>query len=336
MKKASSIAIFRDCQGIGVDVSKAELVVVGIKSGESYIKRLNNERKAIKLFVRSLSKSGYQGRIICESTGHYHLNLAVICHEYGLRLIVLNPLQSSKHSKARIRKTKTDPEDGRVLATMCLTEPKLPNPSKLTLNKTLIRLTMGQLASLEKQIQQQRQSLRQYEDTYAALGLKLGAAQQALRAHCDELVRLKKRFQKELDELLLQEVDEELIQCLTAIPGFSMTVSGLVSQFDRNVKSGDSWAAYIGLDVSIQESGTWKGRGKLTKRGNAYLRKRLYLAAWGACMNYDYVRAYYDRLKSQGRKHVEAVCIIARKLLRIAFQVVTKRVQFDQKIAFAD
>jgi len=53
-------------------------------------------------------------------------------------------------------------------------------------------------------------------------------------------------------------------------------------------------------------------------------------------MNYDYVRAYYDQLKSQGRKHIEAVCIIARKLLRIAYYVVTKGVQFDQKIAFGN
>jgi len=76
---------------------------------------------------------------------------------------------------------------------------------------------------------------------------------------------------------------------------------------DREVKSAHSWTAYVGLDVSVRQSGTWRGRGKLTKRGNAYIRKRLFQAAWGACLNYDYVRAYYDRLKAEGRKHVEAV-----------------------------
>jgi len=331
------MTIFGNCLGMGVDVSKAELVVAGITSGESYIKRVSNEMKAIRTFAQGLRESGYQGRIICESTGHYHLKLAVICHQYSLQLIVINPLQSSKHSKAGIRKTKTDPEDARMLATMCITEPNLPDPAELTLDNALIRLTMGQLASIEKQLQQQQQSLAQYEETYAALGLEPSETQQALRMHCNALKRLQKQFEKELEALLLQnKPDDEVIHNLSAIPGFSSVVSGLVGQFDRNVKGADSWTAYVGLDVSVRESGTWKGRGKLTKRGNAYLRKRLFQAAWGACMNYDYVRAYYDQLKSQGRKHIEAVCIIARKLLRIAYYVVTKGVQFDQKIAFGN
>ena len=52
-------------------------------------------------------------------------------------------------------------------------------------------------------------------------------------------------------------------------------------------------------------------------------------------MHYDYVRAYYDELKAAGRKHTEALCIIARKLLRIAYQVVVHEKEFDAKIAFA-
>ena len=337
MKKASSVEIFGECLGIGVDVSKAELVVVGITSEASYCKRVSNKMPAIKEFAQELRESGYRGWIVCESTGHYHLKLAVICQQYDLQLVVLNPLQSSKHSKSGIRKTKTDPVDARLLATLCITEPDLPKPAQLTLDNALIRLTMGQLASLEKQLQQQQQSLAQYEETYAELGLEPSAPQQALRAHCKALKRLQKQFGKELEALLTQHPsDDETVRNLRAIPGFSPLVSGLVGQFDRTVKGADSWAAYVGLDVSVRESGTWKGRGKLTKRGNAYLRKRLFQAAWGACMNYEYVRAYYDQLKSQGRKHVEAVCIIARKLLRIAYLMVKKGIRFDPGIAFAN
>ena len=337
MKNASSVQIFKDCLGNGIDVSKAELVAVGITSSGSYLMRVSNQMKAIKTFVQGLHHSGYRGKILCESTGHYHLKLAVVCHEYGLKLIVLNPLQSSKHNKAKIRKTKTDPQDGLTLATMCITEPDLPPPAQLTPSKALMRLKMGQLASIEKQLQQQQQSLAQYEETYEELGLALSAVQQALRAHCGVLKRLRKQLEKELEGLLSQIIpDDESFTHLCAIPGFSNVVSGLVGMFDRQVKGAHSWAAYVGLDISIRESGKWKGRGRLTKRGNAYLRKRLFQAAWGACLNYDYVRAYYDRLKIQGRKHAEAVCIIARKLLRIAYHIVMSGIQFDPKIAFSD
>jgi transposase len=335
MKNASSEKVFKDCLGIGIDVSKADLAVVGMTPSESYFKSVSNDMKAIKAFMQRLHKSGYQGKLICESTGHYHLKLALVCHEIGLELIVLNPLQSSKHSKAKIRKTKTDPQDAYMLSTMCITEPDLPQTAQLTIPKVLIRLKMGQLASIERHLQQLQQSLAQYEETYKGLDLELSSYQQALRDHCNSLKRLRKQMEKELEGLLSQAVvDDESLDDLYSLPGFSKIVAGLVGTFDRQVKGAQSWTAYVGLDVSVRQSGTWKGRGRITKRGNAYMRKRLFQAAWGACLNYDYVRAYYDRLKVKGRKHVEAVCIIARKLLQIAYHIVVNKVPFDPKIAF--
>ncbi len=112
-------------------------------------------------------------------------------------------------------------------------------------------------------------------------------------------------------------------------------IAGLVSSvFDRGAKSDRSWVAYAGYDISVRESGSWKGKGRLTKRGNSYIRKRLFCAAWGAMMHYPEVRRYYDSLKAAGRNHVEALCIIARKLLRIAYAVLVKGKTYDVKIAF--
>jgi transposase len=336
MKKASTVKVFKDCLGIGIDVSKAELVVVGLTTTEPYIKRIKNQLTSIKAFVQALQKAGYRGKMICESTGHYHLRLALACHESGMDLIVLNPLQSSKHSKAKVRKTKTDPEDGLMLATMCITEPNLPKPMRLTKANALIRLKMGQLAAIEKQLQKSQSSLAQYEETYAALGFELSELQLSLRQYFESLKQLRKQMEKELEGLLVEDrASHERFTRLRKLPGYSDVVSGLVAQLDRQVKGAESWVAYVGVDISVRESGTWKGRGKLTKRGNAYLRKRLYQAAWGACMNYDYVRAYYDELKAKGRNHVEANCIISRKLLRIAYHVVVNEKEYDAKIAFS-
>ncbi len=337
MKNASTIKVYKDCLAVGIDVSKADLAIVGITVKESYLSTVINQVKHIKSFMRRLKRCGFTGKILCESTGHYHLKLALVCHELGLELIVLNPLQSSKHSKAKIRKTKTDPQDALMLATMCITEPDLPKPAQLTPSKILIRLKMGQIASVEKQLQKMRQSLKQYEETYEGLGLPLSDLQQVLHEHCDSLKKIQKQLGKELEDLLSEALpDDDSFQQLCKIPGYSNIVSGFVGMLDRDVKSAHSWTAYVGLDVSVRQSGTWRGRGRLTKRGNAYIRKRLFQAAWGACLNYDYVRAYYDRLKAQGRKHVEAVCIIARKQLRIAYHIVINKVDFDPKIAFSD
>ena len=65
-----------------------------------------------------------------------------------------------------------------MLATMCITEPDLPKAAQLTIPKVLIRLKMGQLASIEKHLQQLQQSLAQYEETYKELDLELSGYQQ--------------------------------------------------------------------------------------------------------------------------------------------------------------
>lgn len=336
MKKASRFGIFKDALGIGIDVSKAELVVVGLLGKGPYVKTVNNDMKAVKAFMRALKQTGYCGKIICESTGHYHMLLVMVCEELGIEIIVLNPLQSSKHSKARVRKVKTDPEDALTLATMCLTEPDLPKPMRLTSSKALILLKMGQLASLEKQLQGFRRSVGQYEETYQKLGLELSDFQIELQQQLKLLGRLQKKLNSELESILVDSMPDDGTHArLCKLPGYSSVVSGLVGQFDREVKGSGSWVAYTGLDISVRRSGTWIGKGRLTKRGNAYLRKRLIQAAWGACMNYDYVRNYYDKLKAQGRKHKEAHCIIARKLLRIAYEVAVNGKEYDPEIAFS-
>lgn len=337
MKNARSFEVFCGCSGIGIDVSKATLDVSGLGGPQVWRMPMQNTRATIETLAQSLSAGGYRGKIVCESTGHYHLLLGLIFAEYGLDLRIINPLQSSKHQKSRVRKTKTDQLDGYVLATMCETERELPKAANLQPQQVLIRLKQGQLHALEKQLQRLQRSVSSYSETYAQLGLPVGESHLALQQAVSDLKGVKRRLQKELESLLVEEgEDAQEIARLGELPGFSPLVAALVSHtFDREARSHRSWAAYAGLDVSVRESGMWRGRGKLTKRGNSYLRKRLYCAAWGAVMNYDEVRACYDTLKSTGRNHVEALCIIARKLLRIAYAVLVKGKTYDPGIAFA-
>lgn len=335
MKNASFRQQLSTCQGIGIDVSKAELVVGGLTADEPILKRISNQRSSVWAFVRAIRDSDYRGKMICESTGHYHLKLMLACAELGVELTVLNPLQASKHSQAKIRKTKTDAVDALTLASMCLTEPNLPKPTRLNAADTLIRLKMGQLAALEKQLQQGQRSMNQYAETYAELGFELSPQQRALQVHYQELKKLRRQMERELEVLLMERMaSDETHLRLSAVPGFSKLVCGLVGQFDREVSNARAWVAYVGLDVSVRESGTWKGRGRITKRGNAYLRKRLYQSAWGAYMHDAQIKAYYETLKARGRNHVEALCIIARKLLRIAFEIVVNGKTYDPEIAF--
>jgi len=335
MKNASTLKRFGQCSGLGIDVSQASLEVCGTENETVWRVELTNTRADIEALARTLHQGNYHGKIVCESTGHHHLLLGLVFADYDLDLRIINPLQSSKHQKSRIRKTKTDQMDGYVLATMCVTERDLPKAAQLRPKQVLMRLKQGQLQALDKQIQRMSRSLATYAKTYQNLSLDPGDSVEMLTDILKQLKAVKRQLEKELEALFIDQANRDDIDRVRALPGFSPLVSGLVScVFDRQAKSDRSWIAFAGYDVSVRESGTWKGKGKLTKRGNSYIRKRLYCAAWGANMHYPEVHQYYETLKAQGRNHVEALCIIAKKLLRVAYAVLVKGKTYDAEIAF--
>ncbi len=60
--------------------------------------------------------------------------------------------------------------------------------------------------------------------------------------------------------------------------------------------------AYAGLDVTVRESGKWKGQRKLSKRGSGALRRCLFLAALGSlrARTQSAFGAYYRAMEARG------------------------------------
>ena len=322
---------------IGVDVCKKYLDIVGLCGATGYSRRVNNTVRSITGFIEALVRHNFQGTILCEATSHYHILLAVMLCEAGLDIRVINPLMSSKHAKSSIRKTKTDTVDARVLAVMVLTEPNLPPPLKLTRSQCMVRHTLGLIHSQEKHLQGMNRALASYLERIGQLGFAAGNAFKQTAETIKQLKGCHEKLLAELESYLLeiQPEQREVIARVKDIPGITRRNAALFTFIlDPKVSSAKSWMAYVGLDVAIRESGTWRGRGRITKRGPAWLRKRLIQAAWGAAMTYPQGRCYYDFLKAKGRKHKEALVIIARKLLSIMHNLIVHEKKFDHTKAF--
>ena len=337
MKKKSSPLDLKSLIALGVDVSKQDLHIAMLNEDHLIVyERIANQRAVIDALAHRLVKSGYTGKIILESTARYHYLLAWRLSEAGLDVRVINPLLSSKHIKGQVRKTKTDRSDAEVLAWMALTEPKLPAPMRIEQKQLQMRQKMGLIQGIEKQIQSISRMLADYEQSCVQLTLELSEAETGMKSLLKQIQKQRKALLSELEEMITSgPVSEEDVVCLQSLPGFSRLVSQLILTFlRRDVPHAKSWQAFVGLDISVKQSGTYRGRGRLTKRGNPYLRKRLYCAAWGAYMHYPEVRAYYDWLKTLGRSHKEALVIIARKLLGMAFALLKNNTTYDAKIAF--
>jgi len=322
--------------GIGIDVSKAKLDISLMKAeGENIHFTVENNENGIKKIIKRVK--GYKKKMVMESTGRYHLLSALMLSEAGFDVRVVNPIVSSKYMKAGIRKNKTDKIDAHGLAEMSVIGRDLPKPFKTNPLSVHIRQKIGLIASMETQVQTLKAIYNNYKEFQGKIKIELSQAEDEIIDAIESLSDAKNKLEKEIEILISeQNKDNSKHQVLISVPGISPYVASLILQFfneDYN-KSAKQWIAYAGMDISVKESGTWKGRGRTSKRGNAYLRKRLFSAAWGATMHNDEFKKYYNELKEKGRRHVEALMIIARKLIRIAFVLLNKNQFFNNELCF--
>lgn len=322
-----------DINAIGIDVAKDTLAIFFSslnKEKEKYIVLRNTD---IDITNLAQQLNGYTGTIVMESTGRHHLLSAIILTEHSLDVRVINPLMTQKYSRAAIRKVKTDKEDARVLAEIALKEERLPSLFRMDRKMLNIRKKISLIASIETQLQQFRSTINDYAETKKILHLELSESEEKVMAIIKELEQQKTKLEREVEREAkdLDDDDSDQINRFTSIPGvssFAATLSSFLFSTDH-LESSKQWIAYCGMDISVRQSGVWNGRGKLTKRGDPYLRKRIYSAAWGAVMNDNEFRKYYDQLKQGGRKHTEAIVIVARKLIRIMFSLAKNKTAYD-------
>jgi transposase len=88
---------------------------------------------------------------------------------------------------------------------------------------------------------------------------------------------------------------------------------------DKHFSNRDQLTAFVGLDVAPRQSGTWRGKGKLSKRVNAYMRKVLFQIAWGLKQHNLRYRLCYERLRAAGKNYVTAMLVLARKFRRFLY-----------------
>jgi transposase len=92
-------------------------------------------------------------------------------------------------------------------------------------------------------------------------------------------------------------------------------------------------AAFTGLVPRRQESGTLRGRTRLSKVGSSRLRRALYMPAIVAIRHNPLIKAHYQRLLANGKSKMAALGAAMRKLIHIAFGVLKSGKPFDPSIA---
>lgn len=305
----------------GVDVSKAKLVIAQYDA--QTLTEVDNQPESIAAWLAGLPKGAV---VAMEATGTYHRLLAHMAHAAGMQVYVLNP-QTLKHYASAIgQRGKTDNCDARMIARYAVHErAKLRHwrPAAQAADR------LSQLLERRHTVVVTRQTLAQSLSGLPMLKLPRAS----LLASLD-------RTLERLDILIRHEIARlpgmaALYERLMSIVGIGPVVAAqLVAAFSTlNFARTDSFIAYTGLDPRAADSGTRRGRRRLSKHGPPLLRCQLYNAGRAASAS-KLFKPVYKKLLERGLQTTEALVILARKIARIAFAVYKSGEVFDAQKHF--
>ena len=302
----------------GVDVAKAWLDIYC--SGSDAVVRIENTASAIDAWLRT--EPG-PARMAVEATNRFHEAFVECAHVQGHEVYLVDALKLCRYREAVGRRAKTDRHDAVLLARYVQQEHagmrrwNFQGPQQAKLWRLLKRR-----ATLVQTTTRLRQSLTDLDE--------LDRAAMQLIAHCQQLVR---HVDRELHAQARRLDWDPALRLSCGIPGIGpVTALAMVACFHRHdFRSADAFVAFMGLDVRVRDSGTFRGRRKLTKKGDPELRRLLYNAAMAACRQ-DHWKAYYQSLRKRGFSGTAALVALARKLVRVCYALLKKQAPFDPKL----
>ncbi len=299
---------------LGIDVSKDTLVIYDWATEQLH--SLGNQLGEIKAWLLSLPGPV---RIAIEPTSNYHFNVVEQAHALGYTVYLVNPRQLAHYREAVNVRNKTDPEDACLLARYLAHEAEQLRPFRPLSPKAQQLWTLlkrrAVIVDARKQLQQ---SLAEVKLSSQALFTQF----KKLLARIDQQMRA-------LIRALNWWTDYQ--RCLS-IPGIGpLNAAALVATYHRGTfASADAFVAFIGLDIRLRESGRFKGQAKLTKRGASELRRLLYCASQPS-RSYHPFEQYLQLQLDKGFSKIAARVILARKLARIAFALLSQQQYFNKQ-----
>ena len=288
----------------------------------SQAKSFKNSPAGFKLFLRWI-KTFIVSRdvpliFVMEATGVYYEHLAHFLLEHGYQVAVILPNKIRNYAKSLESKSKTDPIDAATITRFGL-ERKLSlwTPPSDTL-KTL-RDLCREYHCLKANITQIKNQLHALKSSFKPHKESFKRKQQFLRF----LNRQIALIQKELHNLVKTEPDlaQRLKNIKTAKGLGDITILTVLAEtrcFEL-VSNQKQLTSYAGFDVVFNDSGMKKGKTSISKKGNKFIRKALFMPALSACRANPQMKQLYQRLVAKGKNKKLAIIAVARKLLLLIY-----------------
>lgn len=309
---------------VGIDISK--------DSFEVCIKQLKDERAVIKA-TRSFQNDypGFEKFLswtlskvpnpifVMETTGVYHEDLTHFLYESDQKVSVVLANKMKHFAKSLNMKTKTDKADAQMIAQYGLERPLEWWKPMMPQMKNLRDLCRERL-SLKKDLVRSKCQVHGLRHAHSTLDVVLKLKEQQIEF-------LEKNIQIiETEISRITEQDKEFnqrVKNIEAVKGLRLLTIVTVlcetngfTQFN-NIRQ---VVSYAGLDIAERQSGLFKGKTRISKKGNARIRECLYMPALSATSYNEPIKLLYNRVVERNptikRKGVIAAM---RKLLILIF-----------------
>ncbi len=327
-------------QVLGIDVAQKELVVCLARmyddlSTELYAHKVfaNNIKGfiALLLWVKKLTDPSISVRYVMEATGVYHESFAYFLTDRDLEVSIVLPNKISNYARSLTIKTVTDRTASEAIVLFGL---------ERNLDK------WKQPSVVFKQLQQLTRERGQIIEARTMVKNQLHAEKAEARPNEASLNRIEKRieFLNKQENEIRQEIttlvksDEEVesfVKLLCTLPGVGIltaaTVLAETNGFDL-IRNKRQLTSYAGLDVKEKQSGTSvKGKPRISKKGNRFLRKAMHLPALTAIRHDERFKAIFARTLSRHGIKMKAVVAVQRRLLEMMFTLYKTNKKYDKQ-----
>ena len=313
-------------QNVGIDVSKDDFKVSFLCMQSDFhlvvcgSHTFANTAKGFKAFDNWVRQKAVKLPLTftMEATGVYYESLAYYLYEQGCNVFVVLPNQSKKYGQSLGVKTKTDKIDARILAQMGL-ERSLRQWQPVSPVLLKLKLLTRERDSLIRE----RTAAANHLHAYTHQGKPHKASGVRVRKRIRLLDTQIKEIENEITEIAKRdEFLQKKLACLISIPGVGLLTAIIVVAETNGfaaINSIKQLTSFAGMDIQIKESGTWKGKSKISKKGNSHIRKALFMPTFAKIKWDASTGQYYERLKEKKGKGMIAVVAVQRKLLGLMY-----------------
>ena len=310
-------------QNVGIDVSmdefEANLSVLNNDFEKLCLgkKKFSNDREGFENLLRWIERNRkpyLNVSYTLEFTGVYHESLAFFLKEKEKTVHMVIPSKSKKYCESLSIASKTDKLDAQALSWLGL-ERKLkewePISSFFLSMRSLTRereeilrektIITNRLHAANRKVSNPTNTIKRYEARLELIFDQLEEIEQELK----KLIQEDKVLKRKLDIVLT--IKGVGFICATTLVAETNGFAAILNQ--------KQLTSYAGLDVKLKESGRFTGQSKISKQGNAHIRRILHFPALSAIHFNKQLSVFYERVNAKKHKPMIAGVGVQRKLL---------------------